>query len=242
MIPHAYIYASDPDVVASMSEAAWSPLQSSERELVSVHQFKNISNGAVLKVGASRVTWTADKARNDPDHRANYLLSDDYRACVMGNRLYLHLGCFKNITMYQVNGEKRLRTTGISMGTASFTVGSTFYVSGYASANSRLDGQPAPKIKVIKTETDGTVTCQVGPIKGVPMVYDNKTPVVIHDYATKATGLDSLNNFDWTSEENSQVHYAYNKMFNNNSMASLRQHTWGMAAWRTVQEIGRAHV
>lgn len=221
MIPHAYIYASDPDVVASMSEAAWSPLQSSERELVSVHQFKNISNGAVLKVGASRVTWTADKVRNDPDHRANYLLSDDYRACVMGNRLYLHLGCFKNITMYQVNGEKRLRTTGISMGAASFTVGSTFYVSGYASANSRLDGQPAPKIKVIKTETDGTVTCQVGPIKGVPMVYDNKTPVVIHDYATKATGLDSLNNFDWTSEENSQVHYAYNKMFNNNSYSGI---------------------
>lgn len=220
LVPHAYVFSSDPDIASCMSDAEWTPLNNqpnadigtgTERELVTFVRLYEVINGAVKKFGSSNTGWTADKARNDPEHRASYMLSEDYRVCVMGNRVYLNLGCFSN--MSRVYGAK-LRASNISLGSSAFTVGGTFRSVASPYQGASLDGNLAPKILVTKTETDGTVYCQVGPIYGLPIVYDNVTPAVVHRYSEKSQTSKTFRDFgDWSSKDNNQVQWMFEYLF-----------------------------
>ncbi len=219
--PHAYVFSSDPDIAGCMSEAEWSPLNNApdaqlglgtQRELVEFVRLYQVINGSVKPFGSSNAGWNATSARNHPQHRASYMLSADYQVCIMGNRIYMNLGCFKNMTK---TGTTKLRASNIALGSSAFTVGSTFKSIAATGILARVDGKPAPKIMVTETKTDGTVYCQVGPIYGLPMIYKNVTPVVIHDFAGKKTDtLKTLSDFgDWTSSSNSQVQWVFEYLF-----------------------------
>lgn len=216
--PHAYIYAATKEVRGAMSLGAWEPLTEGQKIEVEVVALKDITNGAVTKFTDSNFSWAVTYGRNDPDHRASYLLSTDYRVCVIGNRLYMHLGCFKNV----VASNGTLKTTGITLGAAAFNVGSTFKVSKYSTPNSTIDGEAVPTITVVKTETDGTVTCQVGPVKGIPLIFNgNSDPIVIRNYAKSGDPSKRLEDFKWSTKEDNKLFYIYDAMFSNYSGISF---------------------
>lgn len=218
IIPHAYVFSSDPDIAGCMTDAEWGCLIAgpnpelgigSERELVSFVRLYQVINGAVDRFGSAH-NYKPEVVRNDANHKASYMLSADYQLCVLGNRVYLNLGCFKNMSK---TGATKLRASNIVLGSAAFTVGSTFKSIVNKTRNT-VDGKAAPTIKVIKTETNGLVTCQVGPIYGVPLIPGpSQQGVVIHDYATKKTSIDTIGDYDWTTAANNQVQYVFEYMF-----------------------------
>lgn len=214
MRPHAYIYSDSKELTGLMSEADWGSLSAEQRALVEVVELKNIAYGAVVKTGTPLNKWDKDNVRSDPGHMASYMLSTDYKVCILGDRLYLNLGCFQNISTYRKNNQTVLRTNGLVLGSAAFTVGSTFMVKNYNDYSIMVDdGQKVPKITVMSTESDGTVTCQVGPIKGFPLVFNGITPVVIRGYALKKNAGGSVGDYDWESAENDLLRSIYQKMF-----------------------------
>ncbi len=219
--PHAYIYAGDAGVVGSMSQSDWSPLTTEQQELVEVVALKDVTHGAVMRFSEKRSDKTKDVC-NDPDHRASYMLSEDYRVCIMGNRLYMHIGCFKHIaTVGRDLDNMSLRVTGIMAGTASFTVGSTFEINGYTGSTQKIDGDPIPTVTVVQTETDGTVTCQVGPIIGVPLDYKGTTKAVIRGYTDKCTSVATMGDYDWTDKENDKLRYTFDKLFSQSAYRDI---------------------
>ena len=169
LLPHAYIYAVDTDVIGRMPQAEWGSLTAQQRGLVEMIQFKNVTSGGVIPFGSDYSKWDKHNIRTDLEHSAGYLLATDYTACVLGDRLYLNLGCFKNITTYTHNNQTVLHSKGLVLGASAFTVGSTFQVKGYNTTSSSIDGSRVPTVTVMATESDGTVTCQVGPVCGVPL-------------------------------------------------------------------------
>ena len=213
--PHAYIFSSDPDIAGYLTDSDWGCLTTkantdaklgSERELVEIVRLYQVINGAIDKFGATH-NYQPDVVRNNPDHQASYMLSADYQICILGNRVYLNFGCFKN--MQKVSATK-LRASNIVMGSAGFTVGSTFKTASTAGV-ARLDGYATPKITVIKTETNGTVTCQVGPIYGLPLLYGtNNNAVVIHSPSSNSATVQET---DWSLSANNQIQYIFELMF-----------------------------
>lgn len=215
MIPHAYIYSSDPNIVGCLSDSDWGPLTTgpneeagvgSERELVEVVRLYQVINGAIDKFGAAH-NYKPDQVRSDPDHQASYMLSGDYKLCILGNRVYLNFGCFKNM---QKVGATKLRASNILLGASAFTVGGSFQSA--ATVNKRtVDGNKVPKILVTQTETNGTVTCQVGPVYGMPLLYGaDKVGVAVHNYAGNSNTVQET---DWTIADNNQIQWVFEYMF-----------------------------
>lgn len=102
------------------------------------------------------------------------------------------------------------------MGSSAFTVGNTFMVSAMGGGNNRVD-QPYrnPEILITKTESDGTVTCQVGPIYGVPMRLNNQT-ILIKNYAAKKIDTTrTLADYKWDTADNNKVLSMYQTLFGN---------------------------
>lgn len=211
--PHAYIYAADTDVLGCMSSKEWGSLTSEQQGLVEVVELKNVQHGAVIKMGTAYSKWDKDNVRADGDHLASYLLSKDYKVCILGDRLYLNIGCFENISTYKKGTKTVLHTNGIVLGTAAFTVGSTFNVECYKTYVGFENNVSIPTITVMSTSSDGTVTCQVGPVKGVPLVYDKMKSVMIRDYGAKKSSTNLLGDYDWESSNNDLMLAIYEKMF-----------------------------
>lgn len=213
--PHAYIFSSDPDIAGCMTDAEWGALTTkpnadadlgSERELVEFKRLYLVRSGAVDRFD-STTRWAADTVRNSPEHQASYMLSEDYQLCVLGNRIYLNMGCFKHLS--KESGAK-VRTKNTVLGSSAFTVGSTFK----SICGTYVDGHLAPKIMVTKTESNGMVTCQVGPIYGIPFVPGSgNSPVVIHNWSDKKTSTKSIGEYDWTTSANNQIQYVFEYMF-----------------------------
>lgn len=213
LLPHAYIYAVDTDVIGRMPQAEWGSLTAQQRGLVEMIQFKNVTSGGVIPFGSDYSKWDKHNIRTDLEHSAGYLLATDYTACVLGDRLYLNLGCFKNITTYTHNNQTVLHSKGLVLGASAFTVGSTFQVKGYNTTSSSIDGSRVPTVTVMATESDGTVTCQVGPVCGVPLIFNGTKSLVIRGYPDKKNGVKTFGDYDWESEENDLLMYVYRQMF-----------------------------
>lgn len=216
MTPHAYVYASDPNIRGSMGSTGIDRMDQAVSETIEFVQLKSVVGGAVLPWNASRATWTKDKVTNDPEHRTSYLLSEDYRVCIMGNRVYMHVGCYTNVSLYTKYNETIVRTDGVAMGSSAFTVGNTFEVTATKSGSNKINPPHRnPEILITKTETDGTVTCQVGPIYGIPVKLNGEVVLISNFASKKVDTTRTMANYDWTSTSDNKVRSIYQTMFGN---------------------------
>ena len=112
-----------------------------------------------------------EDAYTDASLKASYYLADDYRAILAGDRIYLHEKSFPGVEpKVTTNGDKQYQLSNTIAQRESFTVGSTFRLSG-APIN-KFNDRPnlaVPTITVTKTTSDGYVYCQMGPITGLPV-------------------------------------------------------------------------
>lgn len=179
--PEAYIYSETADIAGQMPVSVYSPLPEDIAQKIPIVYLDKMKNGAVCEIGKSPEGISAVEAITSSDYKANYSVSSDYRILVMGERVYINDQCMPGLTSYRSrNGDVVYRAVNNQLSVASFTLGSTFRFLG-CEGDKLASGETAPKAVVTKTESDGTITCQVGPVVGVPVRVDGRSYLVRYD-------------------------------------------------------------
>lgn len=196
--PTAYLYSEVAEVLEQMPITVFDPIPQEYAQKIKVVTLKHIDTGAVCKLGGNVAPLTPTEAQAAPEYKASYFVSNDYRILVTGDRVYINDKCLTGLSSYRgPNGDLVYRATNNQMAGSSFTVGSSFRFNG-------LVGDDDPSALVTKTADDGTVTCQVGPIKGLPLLYNNRAAIINYD-AMRVNANYTLKQLDLTNSANNQL-------------------------------------
>ena len=208
--PHAYIYSTDGQASSHVPASFWSALDAVAglRGNVTEVQLMNVSDGALAPPGSGKPTISNTSYISSPQHKANYLLSADYKVAVVGNRVYVNVGCFPNIEQGGSDSNFRYRTSGVGRNLATFTVGSVIKLDKIKGIV--FDGVKVPKLTVTKTASDGTITCQFGPIVG-PSFKVGSSTVVLRENVVDGEKTLTLN--DAQSGAINRIRYIYEQVF-----------------------------
>lgn len=180
--PEATVYVVGDKDTASPPVSVYKPLTNAQIATVNVVSMSNISKGACISLETTPTVELSTAESN----ACTYWLSNDYNAVVSNNRIYLHKSLFTNLSVETgSNGKLYAKVNNIMARQASFSPGSTFKVAGVADVLG--NGIDQPNIIVVATSEDGTITCQVGPITGVPIIYGGAPGVISGDIASRAT-------------------------------------------------------
>ena len=169
LVPKAYFYypvGGDPNNIPASVKGS-----------LTDEQFRNISfsvyndmSGNVCKVNEVPIQ---NDGRIDSKYRANYALSSDYRVMISGDRVYLSESLCSNLT-YSNNprtGQGLYVLNNNATRLASFAIGTQFTVE--PPKNNAQSWAGAVKATVLETKSDGTIVCQLGPIRGTPLRFSS---------------------------------------------------------------------
>ena len=185
-----YVLGEIEDTMLPMS--LFTPLSESQIAAVTVVPMGKVMSGAAVRLD----TVPNSEAHNQEDYRASYWLATDCTAVVSCDRLYLHSSLFENMFVNR-SAEDGIyaRISNLAAKQAVFTPGSTFKVAGVPDMLS--NGMAQPDIMVVGTSSDGTVTCQVGPIVGTPVSFGSTKAVIAA--AGNPDAVRTLSDYDLTS-------------------------------------------
>lgn len=172
--PQAYFYyqeGGDPDNMPSTVKGS-----------LSDEQFRNITFGLyqpfVGNVCKMNEKIVAADGTIDAKYKATYNLSSDFRVMITGDRVYLCESACTNLSFRNntESGECSYLVSNSSARPASFTIGSTFSLV----TTENLSGAWVKNLKatVMATSDDGTVTCQLGPIPGMPIRFGTSSVII----------------------------------------------------------------
>ena len=213
--PDVYLYAQGGAVPTS--DPIFSQLTSDLVNRITQRNLTLVSSGNVAAMDAKY----PPKAINASDS-VMYYLSSDYNAAVVSDRLYMLESKFSNLTrVTEIKGGAETfsyRADNFEGTSARFAIGSSFefdwsnIVPGYSSFEST---KPNVKGFVVKTESNGTITAQIGPIIGTPIKYEGHNAVISADsYLLEgATVSKSLSTATNSSDSNWDTS-VYNPSFN----------------------------
>lgn len=205
--PEATLYVLGDESDSLPPESIFSPLSTAQQAAVSVVPMGKVYTGAVASISETPTATLADvEAR-----RCAYWLSANCEAVISGDRIYLHEYLFENLTVSRdSSGPMYARVNNIAASQAAFSLGATFKVDGVS--DTLANGMTQPNITVIETKDDGTVRCQVGPIKGVPVSFGSTKAVI---YATgDGNNVSLLSSYDLSSGDGeNRLVSTFNEMF-----------------------------
>lgn len=118
------------------------------------------------------------------DYGATYYMSSDYEVVDCGNRIYMHVDAYPNISVVDYRDGFHLMVSNAGSANSVFQVGGTFKLEQSHNTSFWL-GDTEPTATVVKRESDGTITCQYGPIVGFPVRSGASNTYIINpDYLT----------------------------------------------------------
>ena len=153
-------------------------------------------------VGCSSSTGTVSDV-----NAQSYWLAEDASAIVSGGRLYMHVGMYENLTPSTLDSEQIVYVNSGVLTSASLTLGSTFYP----------ETSTDVRMTVVKTEA-GIVTCQVGPIAGIPVKdLEGNTGFISKNVADHKNSHTTVNDVKATSECCNLLYRSYSDLFGGDS-------------------------
>lgn len=163
--PEATLYVCSPNGSTVIPPSGiFSPLTVQQRAAVKMVNLGKVPNGAAIALGTNLSAGIEDA----PQAAASYWMAADCSVIVHADRVYLNAGLFSQLELTRQNNRPVAKVRNTQLRSAAFAIGSTFKI-GYA-PDILSNGQSNPTATVIETTSDGMVRCQVGPVKGMPVL------------------------------------------------------------------------
>lgn len=195
LVPHVYLYAVDVTSINEIPDVVFKGLTGEylSKAQAGVHFMAEKQVGACCKIGTLPKATSTGSILSSVDYKASYYISDNYEVVVCGDRVYMHVKAMPGLTPVVGPNSYRLKAGNKALASAAFQVGGTFRLTGY---NTSMMGLQEPKATVVNRASDGTITCQLGPIIGLPVRFGGATHVVAKD-AMQSTPLNPNNYSSW---------------------------------------------
>lgn len=164
--PVVYAYTNDSNFKSNPFNDSLSTEQINNIKVVGL---KQINQGYVFNAGATSVEIAAGST--DKSKATVYSVSKDYNVLLAGDRLYINEASISNaVRVESADGLSwQYNITSSALSKHQFSIGSEFSLDVDSTTWEWYRDGDVPKATVVATSEDGTITCQVGPIKGVPI-------------------------------------------------------------------------
>lgn len=141
-----------------------------DSHVIGIHDLIAYRHGAVMKVDENDRSLSRSQALSKL--HATYWLSGDCKFMISGERLYINRKAIPGLLMQKDTDGKLCYVQASNMtNPASFTVGTKFTVQGDKNS-------PALQGIVMETTDTGRIKCQMGPVKGNPLILDGKGYII----------------------------------------------------------------